>query len=245
MARNIYIDDNNAYILWWGLYSRSVGVRFARSMQKIAGSRPVCTFFEREQTVCTRMYEYVLVYRRFWSDKIVIYQCMLVHKRLYKYILVHTCTYLYILVHTVHMPFHGPLCTCTYVYVLVQTAACFILLVVSRLSHDMVQGSTCSNTPYHGKARYGALLDILLCKSTGIILSCKSTSLLAWIYCKICLLVYWHCVAISLEIPFFFWLFRFPTFPTRSYLFRLGHTYSDLVRHIPTSTLFFRLFHLI
>jgi hypothetical protein len=104
MARNIhiYIDDSAAYIRSQleGLYPRSIGVSSARSMQKIAGSRPVCTFFltrtKRILGICTRMYAYVLIYTSLYIHDI--------HNSVYsstnKYVLVHTSIYWYILVHT-------------------------------------------------------------------------------------------------------------------------------------------------
>ena len=159
MARNIYIDDNTAYILRWGLYSRSAGIRSARSMQKITGSRPVCTFFNAYKTDCTRMYSYVLVYTSLYIHHIFIIQFMRVQTSMYWYILVCTSTYQYILL----MPCHCSVCTGTYSYVPVQTDTFFILPVGNRRRHDMVQGSTCSNTPYHGKAWYGTYSLKRLC----------------------------------------------------------------------------------
>ncbi len=63
----IYIHYNTANIPASRSVSRNVGVINARSMQKIAGSRPVCTFFEHVQNglsayvlVRTGLYQYVL-----------------------------------------------------------------------------------------------------------------------------------------------------------------------------------------
>ena len=105
-------------------------------------------FLNAYKTYCTRMYSYVLVYTTLYIHDIFIIQFMLVQTSMYWYILVCTSTYQYILL----MPCHCSVCTGTYSFVPVQTDTFFILPVGNRRCHDMVQGSTCSNTPYHGKA---------------------------------------------------------------------------------------------
>ena len=103
-----------------------------RGMHKIAGSRPVCTFFEegkeRYVRVCTRMYLYILACTGLYVDEI----------QTYWYVLVCTGTYWYVLVHTIIYNVH----TSTYKYILVPCADLFCGC------HDMVQGSTSSAVPY-------------------------------------------------------------------------------------------------
>ena len=99
LTETYYIYTNIIPNYHWhcGLYPRNAGVNSVQSMQKIAGSRTVCTFLKRVRNgmyayvrVCTCSYLYVLVCT--WMKK--------VHAGMYWYILVCTGTYKYIPVHT-------------------------------------------------------------------------------------------------------------------------------------------------
>ncbi len=93
----INIHYNTANIPASRSVSRNVGVTTARSMQRIAGSRPVCTFFNTYKRDCQRMYWYVLVSTSMYCHDIFIIRFMLVQTCLYRYIPVCLSIYYYVI----------------------------------------------------------------------------------------------------------------------------------------------------
>ena len=74
----INIHYNTANIPASRSVSSNVGVITARSMQKIAGSRPVCTFLNtyKTKTECLHMYSYALVFTSMYCYDIFIIRFM-------------------------------------------------------------------------------------------------------------------------------------------------------------------------
>ncbi len=77
------------YIQAFRCEPHSEGVTSANSMQEIAGSRPVCNFFELIQH---GMYAYVLVYTGLYRYEIPIILNLSVYTSIYPYVLVQTVT---------------------------------------------------------------------------------------------------------------------------------------------------------
>ncbi len=117
------------------MYPCTAGVNSADGMQKIACSRPVCTFLKMASN---SMYAYVLVRTDLYVDKCHTYWYVLVHTCMYWFILICTSIYHYIQVHT-----------STYSYILACTGMYSSCADLFWGRHDIVQGSTSSAVRYH------------------------------------------------------------------------------------------------